>query len=306
MFAEKINNRAAGIVTYGMTPPKAHHEPDKLREISQKQYERLKDLDIDALLLYDVQEEAERAEKDRPFPYLPTIDPVVYSDQFMPSLPYATIAYRCVGKYTEAQFGEWVEAKPEQSRFSVYVGPSSSTQQVSLSLSSAYALSQRLNPKLTFGGVVIPERHMTKKDEHLRVVQKMKNGCAFFVSQAVYDLEASKQFLADYSSCCASQEIEMVPILFNLAPCGSAKTLEFMQWLGIHIPASLERELRNCSDVLEKSVELSYRLFAELYDYGMRHKVPVGCSVESVSTRKVEIEAAVQLVKDIRKLLGSE
>lgn len=62
---------------------------------------------------------------------------------------------------------------------------------------------------------------------------------------------------------------EMVPILFNLAPCGTAKTLQFMKWLGISIPGWLENELKYSNDILDKSIQLSQKIFEELLDFGL-------------------------------------
>ncbi|MGM0879845.1 MAG: methylenetetrahydrofolate reductase [Bacillota bacterium] len=303
MLKEKILSKQTGILTYGMTPPKETNTPEKIAEISQKQCERLKGLDIDGIILYDVQEETDRIEQDRPFPYLSTIEPTIYSDRYLSQLNVPKIIYRCVGKNTAAQLSDWLKADLEQERFSVFVGASSSKQEVKLDLSEAYELSKKLNENLIFGGVVIPERHMKKNDEHIRVVNKIKNGCRFFVSQATYNIEASKNFLSDYFYHCRDNEIEMVPTLFNLAPCGSPKTLEFMKWLGISIPKWLENDLMHSNDVLEKSVKLSQKIFEELLDFGLEKGIPVGCSVESVSTRKVEIEASIQLVKDIKSTI---
>ncbi|WP_282940545.1 methylenetetrahydrofolate reductase [Paenibacillus sp. RC67] len=306
MLKEKILGREAGILTYGMTPPKIANTPEKIEEISLKQVERINDLEIDALILYDVQEEADRAEQQRPFPYLPTIDPATYSYEYLNQLRVPQIIYRCVGRYSEEQFIKWVKADIDRERYSVYVGASSSKQEIDLDLSEASKLSKSLNSNLTFGGVVIPERHMKKNDEHIRVRNKMQNGCAFFVSQATYNVEASKNFLSDYYYYCTNNGLEMVPILFNLAPCGSEKTLEFMKWLGISIPTWLENELKYSNDVLEKSIRLSQKIFEEILDFALEKRIPVGCSVESVSTRKIEIEASIQLVRDIKSMLDKK
>ncbi|BFT72773.1 5,10-methylenetetrahydrofolate reductase [Paenibacillus sp. P36] len=306
MLKEKIESKEAGILTYGMTPPKITNTSDKVAEIARKQVERINDLDIDALILYDVQEETDRVEQERPFPYLPTMDPATYSDEYLNQLRVPKIIYRCVGRYSEEQFVNWVKADMEQDRYSVYVGASSSKQEINLELSDAYDLSKRLNNNLTFGGVVIPERHMKKNDEHLRVNHKTQNGCSFFVSQATYNVEASKNFLSDYYYYYTNNGLEMVPILFNLAPCGSEKTLEFMKWLGISIPTWLENDLKYSQDVLDKSLKLSLGIFEEILDFAWEKGIPIGCSVESVSTRKVEIEASVQLVRDIRAMLDKK
>lgn len=308
MFKEAIRNKKAGIITYGMTPPKQSNTTEKIAEISHKQVERLKNVDIDALILYDVQEESDRVNEERPFPYMEMLDPETYSQQYLHELDVPKIIYRCVGKYSEAELTDWLKksADADHDRFSVYVGASSSQQQVTLELPDAYRLSTQHNPELTFGGVIIPERHSKKNDEHKRVVNKMKQGCSFFVSQATYNVEASKSFLSDYYHYCNELEIEMVPVLFNLAPCGSTKTLEFMKWLGISIPRWLENELKFSTDVLDKSIQLTNKIFEELLEYGMDKGIPVGCSVESVSTRKVEIEASIQMVNDIKSMIDKK
>ncbi|MBO7747182.1 methylenetetrahydrofolate reductase [Paenibacillus sp. MWE-103] len=306
MLRDKIARKTPGIVTYGMTPPKESHEPDKIAEIARKQAERLEGLGIDGLILYDVQEESDRIEADRPFPYLKTIDPTAYSETYLSGVDVPKIIYRCVGQDSEAQLARWLRADPDEDRFAVFVGASSSRQEVTLRLPDAYDMSRTLNPNLTFGGVVIPERHLKKNDEHLRIASKVRSGCGFFVSQATYNVEATKNFLSDYYYYCQEQELEMAPILINLAPCGSAKTLAFMKWLGISIPKWLENELNHSHDVLDKSVTLLHGIFEEIFDFGLEKGMPLGCSVESVSTRKVEIDASIQLVRDIQAMIRAK
>jgi 5,10-methylenetetrahydrofolate reductase len=118
----------------------------------------------------------------------------------------------------------------------VFVGASSKSQKVTLSLRDACELKTKVNTDLLLGGVTIPERHQSKGDEHIRVFRKISQGCAFFVSQGVYDVNASKNFLSDYYYYGQEHNIPLVPILFTLTPCDSLKTLQFMKWLGVSIP----------------------------------------------------------------------
>ena len=303
MLKHKIDNREAGILTYGLTPPKTNHEPDKIAEIARKQIERIRDIGLDGLVLYDVQDEADRTDQDRPFPYLSTMDPTEYSKEYLGAFDVPKIIYKVVGKESPEELAKWVADNEKEDRYSVFVGASSSKQAVTMRLPDAYGLAKEGNPRLRFGGVVIPERHKAKGDEHLRVAGKQQSGCSFFISQATYDVEASKNFLSDYYYHCADNGIPMVPILFNLAPCGSQKTLEFMKWLGISIPRWLENDLLHAQDILENSLRSSREVFEELFDFGVQKGIPIGCSVESVSTRKVEIEAAVQLAMDIKRFM---
>ncbi|MFD2117859.1 methylenetetrahydrofolate reductase [Paenibacillus yanchengensis] len=303
MLGEKIKRKQAGILTYGMTPPKESNGAERIAEIATLQQERLANIPIDGLILYDVQEESERIEENRPFPFMRTVDPFEFSERYLDRLEIPKIVYRCVGKHTIPSLYSFITAKPGQSRYSVYVGPSSSKERVQTSLGDAYQWSKQINEDLVLGGVVIPERHMVKNDEHIRINTKVKQGCQYFISQATFNVEASKNFLSDYYYHCKQHELEFVPILFNLAPCGSLKTLEFMKWLGISIPKWLDNDLKHSRDVLERSVRESQKIFEELYYFGLEKGIPIGCSVESLSTRKVEIEASIELLNNISSFM---
>lgn len=305
MLKEKILNRLPGIITYGLTPPKAVNSPEKTKEISEKQIERIKNLDLDGLVLYDIQDEKDRIKDNRPFPFIETIDPLTYSNEYLRDLKVPKIIYRCVGKYSHSQFSKIIESDAGKDIFSVFVGAASRNQKVPLRLSEAYEICKSANPNLILGGVAIPERHMKNKEEHIRIINKLQNGCKYFISQAVYNVEAAKDFLSDYYYFCKNNNIEMVPILFTLTPCGSLKTLEFMKWLGISIPRWLENDLMNSEDILNKSVSLSKAIFSELLDFSIEKGIPLGCNIESVSVRKVEIEASIGLVNDIKSIISA-
>lgn len=91
-----------------------------------------------------------------------------------------------------------MQAVLPREQLAVFVGAAAKSQAVTLSMDEAYALRTRVNPDVLLGGVGIPERHQSKGDEHLRVFHKVKQGCSFFVSQGVYDVNASKNFLSEY------------------------------------------------------------------------------------------------------------
>ena len=51
------------------------------------------------------------------------------------------------------------------------------------------------------------------------------------------------------------------------------------------------------------SLALCERIFAEVWDYARDHGVPVGINVESVSIRRAEIEASLELVHRLQRLM---
>lgn len=296
MLIDKIRNRESGIIFYGIVPPKKGTDAEKVAEISTRQVERLKGLDIDGLILYDIQDEKSRTSEERPFPFMETLDSFEYSRDYLSSLNVPKVIYRSVGKYNRDELTQFLNNMSTTDNMTVFVGASSKGQEVTMSMAEAYQLKMEANKELLIGGVTIPERHQAKGDEHLRVFNKIKQGCSFFVSQGVYDVNASKNFLSDYYYYGQENNIPLVPILFTLTPCGSQKTLQFMKWLGISIPRWLENDLIHSEDILQKSVEVSEHNWRELKEYSDEKGIPIGCNIESVAVRKVEVEASIELL----------
>jgi 5,10-methylenetetrahydrofolate reductase len=183
---------------------------------------------------------------------------------------------------------------------SVFVGASSREKAVATSLSRAYELRSEVQPDLPLGGVAIPERHMRSGTEHLRLFAKQAAGCSFFVTQVVYDVNAAKDLVSDYHYECAAQNLQPVPIVFTFSVCGSMKTLEFLQWLGVGVPRWIANDLRHADDTLDASYDQAVATAIELIAFCRRVGVPFGLNVESVSIRKVEIEASVRLAARLR------
>ncbi len=304
-LTEKIRNNAYGILFYGITPPKHNLAPEAVEAVAQKHIERISKLPIDGLVLYDIQDESDRTDVVRPFPFIKTLDPCEYAEEYLEPLAVPRVIYRAVGNYTKTSFAQWLETTKGRLFHAVFVGAASGQQKNPLSLTEAYRLKREINDDLCLGGICIPERHMVKHDEHLRVFRKIDHSCEYFITQCVYNLEASKAFLTDYAAYAKAHHKKVVPIIFTLTPCGSAKTLDFMKWLGISIPQHLEGKLRTSEDILNDSVQLSIDIFKALYDLGKTLGVPVGCNVESVAIRKVEIEASVTLLHHVKKIIDA-
>lgn len=299
MLVEKIKNRESGIILYGMTPPKKGMSSEKIEEIASQQIQRLKSLKIDGLILYDIQDENSRTSDERPFPFVETLDSFSYSEKYLYSLPFPKIIYRSVGKYSKSEISKFLVNASSKDYLTVFVGASSKFQTVTLSMNDAYKLKAKTNSDLLLGGVTIPERHQSKGDEHIRVFNKISQGCTFFVSQGVYDVNASMNFLSDYYYYGQEHNIPLAPIFFTLTPCGSLKTLQFMKWLGIIIPKWLENELVHSSDILQKSVNFSEQNWLEIKNFADEKRIPIGCNIESVAIRKVEIEASIELLRRV-------
>jgi len=297
MLRDDLRARRDGLRLYGLTPPKRGQDPDKVRAIAERQVRRITALAPDGLVLYDLQDEAARTDAARPFPFLPTLEPLDYSRDFLAALEVPRILYKCVGNQSPAELMAWVDALEAGGRDAcVLVGAPSSAQGAgALRLRTAYELLGRRATPACLGGVAIAERHARKLDEDQRLVGKHAAGCRFFVSQTVFDAGATKSLLSDYALAFARAGLEPVPFILSFSPCGSLKTMEFMKWLGISFPRWLENDLRFAPDILRKSVDLALQIFADVRAFAKEKKIPLGINVESVSIRKEEIEASGEL-----------
>lgn len=302
-LVDKLSSRNSGICLYGFAPPKQATPSDQLEEIVAQQLVRFGSLPVDGLIVYDIQDETDRVSMPRPFPFLPTLNPEVYAHEHLGRLAMPKIVYRCVNRDTPDRFVRWLETVNAAAtpRISVLVGAPSNRSHGGLPLTDAYRLARQHAPNLLLGGIAIAERHARKLDEHERILAKTERGCRFFVTQAVYDVTSTKSLLSDYALAVREKGGVPLPIIITFSPCGSLKTLSFMKWLGVTFPRWLENELRFATDPLAKSLELCERIFAEIWDYARDKGIPLGVNVESVSIRKAEIEASVEMLELLRR-----
>jgi len=305
-FLEKLDRGLGGLRLYGIAPPKLATESNRLAEIAAQQVSRVRALDPDGLVVYDIQDEPGRNGQARPFPFLPTITPEIYASGPLAELDIPKIVYRCVGADSRDVFSHWIDsvrAVPDR-RLSVFVGaPRRQSSTIGLRLTEAYAIA-RSAPNLVLGGIAIAERHVAKEDEHQRMLAKQEAGCRFFITQSVYDAASTKSLLSDYALSLRACGRPPAPVVLTFAPCGSLRTLEFMKWLGISFPRWLENELRHSADTLERSIDLCENVFKDVRAYAREKHLPIGINVESVSTRKTEIDASVELYRRLSSRLA--
>lgn len=300
LMATLLTSADQGVLMFGVTPPRLTAAPERIAEIVQVTTERLRPIGLDGLALYDVDDESDRSQGDRPFPYLPTLDPAVFHAAHLAGWSKPVAVYRCVGKYAEDELAAWMASVDLERVLGVFVGASSQGKPVQTSLQRAYELRRQLRPDLVLGAVAISER----RDEHERMLAKQVGGCDVFITQVTYNVDAAKSLVSEYVYACRDRGLQPRPVIFTLSVCGSAKTLDFLTWLGVDVPRWLQNALRNSTDPLTESVEHCITSVRELTAFCRRLGAPFGFSVESVSIRRAEIEASVSLAAEIRARLN--
>lgn len=93
-------------------------------------------------------------------------------------------------------------------------------------------------------------------------------------------------------------------MLFTLSVCGSVKTLGFLTWLGVDVPGWLANSLHHADDTLTESYEYCVATARDLTAFCRKLGMPFGFLVESVSNRRVEIEASAAPAREVGAVLG--
>ncbi|WP_027854242.1 methylenetetrahydrofolate reductase [Marinobacterium litorale] len=305
ILREKFADPSRGVYFIGTTPPRESTDDEQMREIAEKLLARLSTLEYDGVIVYDIQDESARIDTPRPFPFRKTRDPREYSRLIGDISGKETITYKSVAQRDRSDFEQWLEEAWNQFelRNLVLVGSPSSDGDIRLSLPEAYQAIGESHRDFHLGGVTIAERHALKGNEHERLMDKQHKGVDFFVSQAVYNPQATIDLLAGYARLCREQGITPRRIVLTFTPCGSAKTLEFMQWLGISIPAATRWRILDAEDSLAESIRVCQNSLEQILEACVPLGLPLGLNIESLTNRKEEIDASIRLYRLLKATL---
>lgn len=294
-----------GVYFVGTTPPRQRTPEDQVEEIAGKLLERLQGLQYDGLIIYDIQDESSRIDKPRPFPFSSTHDPRMYSRVMRELSGHPVITYKSVSQKDAADFNDWLDEADDEYGVQdvVLVGSPSSTGEIKLSLDEAYSVLGEHKAGFNLGGVTIAERHAKKGNEHERLMEKQAEGCEFFVSQAVYHAQATIDLLTRYAMACREQGIEPRRIILTFTPCGSLKTLEFMEWLGISVPEATRLRMMAAENPLQESIRICRNNLEQILEACVPLGIPLGLNIESLTNRKEEIDGAIKLFRLLKALV---
>jgi len=139
--------------------------------------------------------------------------------------------------------------------------------------------------------------------EHLNMLRKQEAGCGWFVSQAVYDVENTIRLIRDYAAICRQKGFKPRKIILTFAPVSRAKTMEFVKWLGVQVPATAEELILKSEKPVDASIEFLCNALRTILSETVGVGVPLGISCESVSIYKAEIDGVHELFKRLQGIL---
>jgi hypothetical protein len=293
----KLLDPARRVRLYGTTPPRAGTPPDQVEAAAEKLSARLAGLPLDAVVVYDIQDETGRTDMQRPFPFTGTLDPRDYARFF--KLP--SIVSKALGNIDEAAWQTWLEASRGIEFLSIVGRPAPG--KYALPLSRAIRLAAAHDASYTIGGVVIAERHTAERSEAARLLAKGIEGCRYFISQTVYHVPPTERLLADYLRDCRGAGVAPRRIVLTFAPVGREKTLAFLRWLGVNVAPETEREILGAAQPLAQSIRICCDNLRRILDGKYADQIPLGVNVESVSINRDEIDASVELFHALGEVL---
>lgn len=302
---EKIVDTNQGVYLIGTTPPKIGTDKAQLKTIAEKLLGRLHEIEYDGVIIYDIQDESSRTNQDRPFAFKQTVDPRECSHLLRNLSAQDVITYKSVAQRGVGEFKDWLsETKNDYDLQNVVlVGSPSSIGDIKLSLPDAYKAMAEQSDDFFLGGVTIAERHSSKRNEHERLIEKTAQGCQFFISQAVYDAQATIELITSYARTCKAQGITPQRIILTFTPCGGEKTLEFMQWLGISVPEATKWRMLDADNTLSESVRICRENLDLILKSCAHLDVPLGLNIESLTNRKEEIDASINLYRLLKAIM---
>ena len=303
----RYNDVNRGVYFIGTTPPKSDTPIEQVDNIASKLLERVSDIDFDGLIVYDIQDEDSRTNKPRPFPFKTTHDPRHYSALLNQKSARPVITYKSVVQSNADDFNQWANEAWQKYgiRDIVLVGSPSKNNTISLPLANAYKTLVDNQNDFFMGGVTIAERHAKKGNEHERLIEKHQQGCNFFISQAIYNPQATIDMLTRYAIECKKLNIKPQRFILTFSPCGSDKTLEFIEWLGVSVPEATSLRILNADKPLYESIRICSNSLQQILDAVLPYNLPLGLNIESLTNRKEEIDGSILLYKLLRSTMDS-
>jgi hypothetical protein len=288
---------AEKVLLYGTTPPRHGTPAHEMATAADKLAARLRALPLDGIVVYDIQDETGRTSLRRPFPFIGTVDPRVYARLLGTCTGKRVITYKSLGTMSEAEWRAWLAESRRDfgTEFVSIVGRPTSGVRYPLPLARAMRIASGPATGITVGGVVIAERHTAERSEAARLLAKSIEGCGYFISQTVYHAPPTQQLLRDYLRDCRGAGRAPCRIVLTFAPCGRDKTLAFLRWLGVHVPADTERDIFTAASPLARSIEICCDNLRRILDEPYSSAIPLGVNVESVSINRDEIDASIEL-----------
>jgi len=295
-FREKTRDRRQGVVIYTVIPPPVGTPTPAVRSCVESLHELVDEVPIDAINIPEVRDETTRP-GPRISKFVPKIEPRLFGRLIQEGFTrrLEVIVDRGIVYTHWANQRRWLcrTQRDYHIRNLVLVGGESS--KINYPGPPVVEAARRISQELRgegldyfLGGITIP----TRRNEPDRLIEKSQNGIEFFTSQVIYEAENTQKLLRSYYKRCREVGVEPQRIFLSFAPVSSRRDLDFLKWLGVEVPAAVEREILNgWIGAAWRSIHVAERIWQAILEYVADEgiEVPLGLNIEHVMKHNFEI-----------------
>lgn len=265
----------------------------------------------DAINLPEIHDESRAAPRTAKF--VPRVEPRRLGARIARELGMEVVVNRCV--VYETNQAAWCEETSREFDIHNVVlvgGESSKLSYPGPSVLEAAEQIRAAQPGTGLGGIIIPSR----LHESERIRRKSAAGLAFFTTQILFDSNDIVWLVQQLNGLEAR-------VFLSFAPVSHPRDLEFLRWLGVDIPADLDRfllrgEPKDGAAVppapaeprppagessLDRSMHLARRILMDVFDNLPPDPPPLGLNIEHINRRN--FRPALSMLEQLGSLFSS-
>lgn len=265
---------------------------------------------IDAVNIPEIREEDHNSSK-RTQKFVPKMSPGIFA-KMLEKASYNNIEVilnHCTVYESWKEQKKWIDAVTKQHQINALILVGGSSSKIKYPGPSVFEvgdfIQNHFSKELICGGITIPTRryHDQENDEPFRLYTKGMHGIDFFTSQIIYEPISIKLLLRDYDQVCQERGIQPKRIFLSFAPISTRKDLEFLRWLGVSVPKTVEQELFKAEiGIGWRSTKIAVNVFQEILHF-MREEniqVPLGLNIEHITRHNFEL--SLEFINRLGKL----
>ena len=294
---DKLLNPSVPVTFFEVVPPPAA-KPDSV-EATIAQVQKIKDL-VDAINLPEIHDEDRGAPRTHHF--VQRVEPRILGARILRGMQTEIVINRCVVyepdqtswfRNTQGEFGiEHVILVGGESSKIRYPGPN---------VMEAAEQVRAARLPISLGGISIPSR----PNEAERIRRKNAAGLDFFTTQVLFDSNDIVGLIQRLNGL-------EVRIFLSFAPVSHPRDLEVLRWLGVDIPAHLDRFLLRgqkpedgdpstlAETSFDRSLDLAQKILMDVFDNLPPDPPCLGINIEHINRRN--FAPAVQMLDRLSNL----
>lgn len=302
---------------FEIVPPSEGNKEKRLQQHINYLEQLLKEVDVDALNIPEIQDEEKKGEKGKRLsPYKKRVSPRKYAKALSEQFDVNFVINRVVVKQPHQEQEKWMLETYEEYGINHIIlvgGESSAVKYNGPPVSAAnrlvkrylnygklrYSKGETIPTDFTIGNICIPTRRRNDFDEPERMYHKIRAGADFFTSQIITESESPISLLNDLSELLIEEETEPPLIFWSFSPISSQKDVDFLRWLGVHIPEKTEKMILSRNDPAAVSADVFQSVWEKILDFNRQLPVsfPMGINISVMGLRN--FENGIRLAKEL-------